>query len=141
MKIVCNRGTCQLTSNEEFSVRLVDCDEYCSTEEWSGPIADFLVLVETPRKGLVVVEMTTGSKSATHVRDQIQGGVSMAELVLNENFGNTLFPLFLHRGGIKSIEYRIFKSDKCRIEYKGKKYRIIVARCGIILEDLIKKFS
>lgn len=132
----CEKGNCSLSLDglSQENTLIIDADEYKSLSKCTGKICDFIALIAVGRLIGVVVEMKGGKASAGESAQQIEQGAVELDRVLSSQAIDSFRPI-LACNSMKSIERKAL--DKQRVQFRGRAHRIIPARCGARLIELL----
>jgi hypothetical protein len=87
---------------------------------------------------VVVIEMKGGRNvEARAAADQVQAGATMIESTSQfTNVAVDLYPVVLHSGIKHANEYKVLARRK--VVFRGRKYGILLKRCGSRLQDILQ---
>ena len=89
---------------------------------------------------LVPIELSAGrSKSAQHIKNQLQAGVDWSQKVIPEQSQLQLIPIYC--GPIDNLEKAEIKKAQFRVVFRGQKETALLRRCGSKLTDALKAAS
>jgi len=141
------KDSCEMHIYSSCDRMVIDGDRYQSNFMFKDPLCDWIVLMQLKSLTLYAVEMKTGRQiDLTHARTQICNGAQIADEIATAcTFTNCIaigfYPILLLRhGNIGAIAYKMLRSRRGKILFRGKKYSIIVARCGVALESITAKY-
>jgi hypothetical protein len=117
-------------------VLVADCDKLVAREGHAGRIFDFLLCMARSPETLMAVEMKSKSWGASTVCAQLQAGADFLASLVPEAAAARFFPLLLTQATASPMEYK--RLGKCKIAFKGRRYGIILDRCGASLEELLR---
>lgn len=137
---ICNKDRCSVSLNSAPSTRVIvdmDCEEISKIQ--TGKICDYIFFGENKDAAWVVpIELKCGKFNSSHVVQQLQDGINLAEYWIPGGCKFRLVPMLFRnkRARIHRIEFD--KLRKARIIFRKSKFMIEVRRCGdTISESLI----
>lgn len=138
----CNEENCHLGLAGFPRRTIISCKEYCKCFGQSGRICDFLLFCE-PKSCLHVaaVELKSGTPEIGRALDQLAAGASLVEHLLGDWQPNYFFPVLLHGKGVDPMEYRLFAERKNWIEFRNRRWWVILERCGVEFSAILKKYG
>lgn len=147
------KDSCEMHFHSSCDRMVIDGDRYKSNFAFKDPICDWIVLMQLQSLTVHAVEMKTGHKiDLTHAQTQICNGAKVADdivtacesnncIAINNCIAMRFYPILLaHADNIRAIAYRMLRRREGKIPFRGKKYSIIVERCGVSLESIMAKY-
>lgn len=106
------------------------------------PVCDCIVFVDNNRRTIGLVELKSRTLDATHVAEQLRGGVCVAIDILTaariDPDACSFYPVVLCQACTTS-EREILQRQ--RIDIGGKRHDVIVKRCGADLGEIIAHYT
>jgi hypothetical protein len=138
----CNKEGCRLKFDRSLSSyrrTIIDADDYAAICHYKGKICDYFLFLTIPELIVAVVEMKSGriqasDTEAKHIAEQLGNGARESEKLVQSRPDSTFRPILLY-GSMKS-RMRVLLA-KYEVTFKGKKHKILTAKCGSKLRDLL----
>lgn len=109
-----------------------------------GSVGDFIFASDASKNPapwdkswVVAIELTSGSKSATEVRDQLNAATEVVKKLTNNNMKFDFRRVFAFGGKMHRIDKEQLKREK--IKFRGKSIGIRLVRCGSPLSKALLK--
>lgn len=134
----CRRGRCTLKTGSAERV-IVDCDA-CGVFGPGPKTPDFVIACEGDRSGRrwVVLEMKSKADNPESIIGQLQAGanaIATDPAFQVPDAPSRLLPLVLHEKGTGHAA-NADQLQAARVLFRGKRFPVVVKRCGVRLEDL-----
>lgn len=103
------------------------------------PHCDYLVAYrdQTAQDGLVALELKKTIKDVGELVDQLQGGASVAELLLSGVPNIKFVPVVA--GKAHPHEYRVLRKKSVNVKFRGKEWLVQRIRCGDTLMQALER--
>jgi hypothetical protein len=127
-----------LDSLDRESLVIIDGLKYQESYGYRERLCDNIVLYFQSKITVAVVELTGGRMDAEKAKRQVTNGTSVAQSIMCEHKATNFLPLVLHGKGVHTAELKIL--DKVRVNFQGKRYRLIWGRCGASLKSIMERY-
>lgn len=104
------------------------------SEYATGPLCDCVVVWDdNGQEASASVELKTGGVDVSHAVRQLQGG---ADLIAAGGAGGDIYAAVLaSKGKLRTVEMDELR--RLRVSFRGRQYRVLLARCGSTLRDVL----
>lgn len=131
----CREGGCGLTLERISNRVIIDGSKYQKAYRFDGRLCDRIVLYQDEGFVLAAVELKGGKGTKiTHAITQIQGGLTLAEEILDGVEVAGWLPLLLYNGHIHRNDAPVLRNRA--VSFRGDKKLVVKEDCGASLKEI-----
>jgi hypothetical protein len=134
----CKEGKCGVSLPRRKNL-CINGTSYQANHKYRSPLCDCIVFWQPSGATLVgAIELKGGAVHASTVIEQLQGGATIADQLLESGERIRLFPILASRM-LNTNEHRILR--RTRIKIRGESELIILVKCGQSFEDIVHEYD
>ena len=134
---ICNKDRCSVSLNSAPSTRVIvdmDCEEISKIQ--TGKICDYIFFGENKDAAWVVpIELKSGKFKSSHVVQQLQDGIKLAEDWIPPGCKFRLVPMLFRNKQTRVHRIEFANLRKARIKFRKRKFMIEVHGCGDTISE------
>ena len=131
---------CRLNVSEAIrsSLTTIHGTDYQSSHGWRGRLCDRIIFGTFGGNFVCAVELKGGQSADMSVAiEQIQGGLNLADSLLQPQVLDEWYPLLLYSGSVPRKEKDVLQRKL--VTYRGNKVRVDRIDCGASLQDYLNR--
>ena len=118
---------------------VIDMDQCESLVPKDEAHCDFLFIGECKSRDWVVpLELKRGQPTVSEIVPQLQAGASIADGIVPRDAEIKFRPIAAYGGELKRHQWNLFRNKANWIEFRKQREGVLLRRCGISLEEVLK---
>lgn len=133
----CSESNCKLGLKNLSNFIILKGEKLTTNQK----ICDCIIYLQEKCVYVVLVELKSRTLHATEIIDKLTNGLIISQEIIKGvglNISQIKFIPLLLSLSKNTSEYRVLTSK--RIDFQGKKYKILLKKCGIILSEVLQNF-